>query len=100
VLNQVPDYLRDEFQRLQINAWMGAGEYARAGKGLEELIAAFDRADDPKRKFIQAANIFQDLHFSAIEPSGWAALLANVPRRLLEYSDVATNLELQRRVNA
>jgi tetratricopeptide (TPR) repeat protein len=100
VLNQVPEELRENFHRLQVNTWMGAGEYARAGKGLEEMIAAFDRADDPKRKFIQAAKVFQLLHFSVIEPSAWGTLVANVPWGLLEYSDAATGLELTRRRKA
>src|SRR5204863_7961877 len=65
ILDRLPDYLREQpnFKRLQLNAWMAAGEYARAGKGLEEMAALFDKSDDPKQKFIRAAKVFQQLHF-------------------------------------
>jgi tetratricopeptide (TPR) repeat protein len=102
ILDRLPDYLREQpaFRQLQLNAWMAAGEYARAGKAYEELIALAEKTDDPKAKAIKAAKVFQQLHFSIIEPSSWPMMLATVPAGSTTLISVATQMVLERQAKA
>src|SRR5262249_29254795 len=69
-------------------------------KALEEIIAAFDKADDPKQKFLMAAKVYQQLHFALIEPSSWPMLVANLPAGLTTYNSSVIALESTRGAKA
>jgi hypothetical protein len=89
-LLQVPEQARGQFLRLQNRVWIALGDYARAGKGIEEEIAQLEREIDPKARYRAYAAVLQNLHFSNLEQAAQITRLGTLIEGMAAYANVST----------